>query len=473
MKLIVADADPLARAATRRALEAANLNAQIDETEDCASTLDALRGCEYDGAFIELNFPDGDGLTLLLKARACGVLTPIIALTGQGDEAVAVELMKAGASDYLAKSRMTPENLGRMTRAVVRLRRAEAQARSAQQALRESEARFRIIADSAPVLIWMAGVDANPTYFNQRWFDFRGRTMAEEEGEGWAEGVHPDDLAHCQQVYHDAFAARQNYQMEYRLRRSDGQYRWLLSTGVPRYGAEGEFAGYVGSSVDITERKEAEQALRTNQAQIALLNERLQSAMTETHHRVKNNLQIIASMVDMKAMEDDRALTAKDFKQLGMHIHMLAIVHDLLTQQAKQDGVAASVSAKAILEKLLPVLQHMAPGRALQTSIDEAEVSARQGTSLAIVVNELVSNALKHGQGAVGVTLRLQDKRAILTVTDDGPGFPPDFNPRRAAHTGLELVESLSRWDLGGQVHFGNGPDGGGCVTVAIPLACP
>ncbi len=120
------------------------------------------------------------------------------------------------------------------------------------------------MADSAPVMIWMSGLDKRFTYFNQFWLDFTGRTMEQERGYGWAEqGVHPLDFQGCLETYTTAFDARRRFQMEYRLRRHDGEDRWLLSTGVPRFLADGSFAGYIGSCVDITERKEAEKVLRS------------------------------------------------------------------------------------------------------------------------------------------------------------------------------------------------------------------
>jgi two-component system cell cycle sensor histidine kinase/response regulator CckA len=132
-----------------------------------------------------------------------------------------------------------------------------------EQALRESEERFRLIADAAPVMIWMDDAHGMSTYFNKPWLDFTGRTLAQESGRGSRDGIHPDDLIpRFVTVYDAAFAARKPFQTEYRLRRKDGEYRWVLETATPRFTAEGEFGGFVGTAIDITERRRAEQTLR-------------------------------------------------------------------------------------------------------------------------------------------------------------------------------------------------------------------
>ena len=152
-----------------------------------------------------------------------------------------------------------------------------------QTELRESESRFQNMADAAPVLIWMAGSDKLCTFLNKPWLKFTGRSLEQELGNGWAEGVHSDDLQDCLQVYVNAFDARQPFVMQYRLRRNDGEYRWVSDRGVPRYDARGTFAGYVGSCVDVTELITKDEALRQSEERMRLAAAAVNLGIWELH----------------------------------------------------------------------------------------------------------------------------------------------------------------------------------------------
>jgi PAS domain S-box-containing protein len=135
----------------------------------------------------------------------------------------------------------------------------------------ESEQRFRLLADSAPVMIWTSGIDKLCTYFNAPWLAFTGRTMEQELGNGWAEGVYPADQQRCLDIYTSSFDARKPFSMDYRLRRFDGQYRWILDNGIPFYAPDGTFTGYIGSCIDITERRSLEQQLQYSELKLRSL----------------------------------------------------------------------------------------------------------------------------------------------------------------------------------------------------------
>jgi PAS domain S-box-containing protein len=138
-----------------------------------------------------------------------------------------------------------------------KLAELEAELRRSRERQQSGEERFRLLADAAPIMIWMSGADALCTYFNRAWLEFRGRTLEEELGNGWTEGLHPDDRDICIGTYLKSFSARQPFRMQYRLQRAGGDYRWVEDAGVPRHAENGAFAGFMGSAIDISDRRRA------------------------------------------------------------------------------------------------------------------------------------------------------------------------------------------------------------------------
>jgi PAS domain S-box-containing protein len=232
---------------------------RVETEEDYLAHLQA----GLDVILADYSLPQFDALRALQLLQERGGDTPFLIVSATIGEELAVSAMKQGAADYLLKDR-----LARLGPAVVRALQEITERRARQQAeaaLRTSEARFRTMADAAPVLLWMAGEDMGYTHFNQRWLEFTGRTLEQEVGYGWVDNVHPDDSGACLDLYTTAFTARQPFEMEYRLRRADGVYRWVLDRGVPLVTPEGHFVGYIGSAIDITIRKEAEHILQQTQ----------------------------------------------------------------------------------------------------------------------------------------------------------------------------------------------------------------
>ena len=143
--------------------------------------------------------------------------------------------------------------------------------RNAEEELRESEMHFRTLANSGQALIWTSGIDKKCNYFNQPWLDFTGRAIEQELGDGWAEGVHPDDLQQCFETYVTAFDRQEKFSMEYRVRHVSGEYRWIQDDGTPRFNSKGEFIGYIGHCLDITERKQTIDALKGSESKFHML----------------------------------------------------------------------------------------------------------------------------------------------------------------------------------------------------------
>ncbi len=210
----------------------------------------------------------GRTFEMVLALRGPGLELLEGALDGQivssGD--LFIEIEETGRSGWVVGTYGPHRNAAGEIVGVIGVIRSVTERRRNEQALRESEQRFRLVADAAPVMIWMDDAEGMSTYFNKPWLDFTGRTLEAELGRGSRDGIHPDDLLpRFIAVYDAAFTARRPFQTEYRLRRADGEYRWVLETATPRFTASGDFEGFVGTAIDITERRRAEKALRESE----------------------------------------------------------------------------------------------------------------------------------------------------------------------------------------------------------------
>ncbi|MFH0733832.1 MAG: PAS domain S-box protein [bacterium] len=219
----------------------------------------ALNDNKYDAILVDFNLPGFNAFGALQICNEICSETPFICVSGSIGEETAIELLKAGAVDYVLKDR-----LERLPFAVKRaLDEAEEKEtrRHTEAALRESEKNYKTLADSGLAMIWTAETNKQCNYFNRVWLDFRGRNLEQEIGDGWTEGVHPDDLEFCLATYIAAFDKRKKISMEYRLKRYDGEYRWIVDEGCPRYNTNDKFIGYIGHCMDITERMKAQEDL--------------------------------------------------------------------------------------------------------------------------------------------------------------------------------------------------------------------
>ena len=213
-------------------------------------------------------------------------------------------------------------------------------------------------------------------------------------------------------------------------------------------------------------------AAAQQQNRIQALNDRLKRAMMETHHRVKNSLQIMSALVDIQASEHIDFVPTAKVHQLNMQVRALATVHDILTQETKEDAEGNTISSRALLETLMPMLKEIAAPRSLNCRIEETRLTGSQGTSVALAANELVLNALKHGRGEVDVRFSIADNTATLEVCDNGDGLPEGFDSDTHFSTGMTLVQNLAVWDLQGTIAYENRPDRNGArILMAFPLA--
>jgi PAS domain S-box-containing protein len=259
LKILLIDDDEVDRTMARRALKASGVGGEFVEASDARTGIHLLSTRAFDVALLDHGLPDMDGMAAVRAIRAAGIATPVILLTGHGDEGLALEMVRAGANDYLSKQRLSRDLLSHSVRHAVRLSRAQAEVSLARGMTAETERRFRTMADSAPVLLWVADEQGQMIYFNQGWLDYTGRTLEQDLGHGWTECVHPEDRRRVGDVWADKLRGRERFQIEFRLCRADGSHGWVLESGAPRLLPDGAFAGFVGSCVDITARKQAEQ----------------------------------------------------------------------------------------------------------------------------------------------------------------------------------------------------------------------
>jgi PAS domain S-box-containing protein len=312
----------------------------------------------------------------------------------------------------------------------------------AEDRLRESEARFQAMADTAPVLIWMTGTDALCNYFNKPWLEFTGRTMEQEVGIGWTEGVHPDDVQGCFDCFLPAFHARKPFRMEYRLRRADGEYRWVIESGIPRYTGAGEFAGYIGSNIDITDLKRAaaeRQRLHELEADLARINRvsMMGELAASLAHEIKQP--ITAALVDAKTcvrwLRRDTPDVAEGCEAASRMIQdatRAAEVVDKVRSLYKRDTSDRELHDINEIIREMTVLLHDKANRtsiSIRTELDsELPLITVDRVQLQQVLMNLVLNgieAMKDTNGEVTITSkRTADGQLLVSVSDTGMGLP-------------------------------------------------
>jgi PAS domain S-box-containing protein len=345
--------------------------------------------------------------------------------------------------------------------------------KQAEQALREGEERFRLVANTAPVLIWMSGTDKLCNYVNQRWLEFTGRPLEDELGNGWAEGVHPEDLKGCMDTYTQAFDRREYFQMEYRLRRHDGQYRWLSAIGVPRFNPDHSFAGYIGSCTDVTEHKLAEESLADMGRKLIEAHEEERTWIArELHDDVNQRMALLAVELDRWNQQLPPSAV-----ELHDHIHhaiqrlsniatdIQALSHRLHSSKLEYLGLVAA--AKSFCRELSE--QH-------QAEIDFRDMamprSVPKEISLCLfrVLQEALQNAMKYsGVRHIKVELRGTEGEIQLTVSDLGIGF----DPQDAIHRrGLGLISMRERMQLvSGEISIKSQPGAGTTIHARVPFS--
>ena len=336
----------------------------------------------------------------------------------------------------------------------------------------ESEDRFVLAAKTAPMMIWMSGTDKLCTYFNEPWLEFTGRSMEAEIGNGWTEGVHPDDLNRCIATYVESFDRRVPFQMQYRLRHHDGAFHWILDTGVPRFEKEGSFVGYIGSCVDFTDRKLAEDAIADLERRVLESQEVERARIArELHDDINQRITVLSvelENMDRRPFGEERRSrkslegVTQELKRLGRDIQNFS--HRLHSSHLEYLGLetASAALCRDIRAKHQTDIEFTAMGVRRDLPKDVS-------LSLYRVLQESLQNAIKHsGAKKFRVELIGNANEIRLTVSDNGAGFDPTCAENQR---GLGLISMRERMRLvHGDFLLESGPGRGTTIKCEVQI---
>jgi PAS domain S-box-containing protein len=323
-------------------------------------------------------------------------------------------------------------------------------AKQTEAELRESEARFRTMADGAPVMIWMAGTDSLWEFANQSWLNFTGRSLKQELGEGWTEAVHPQDVSRCVKTYLSAFHSRQEFTQEFRLRRADGKYRWIFEKGSPRFTPDGSFAGYIGCCLDISDRKVSEDALKTRAEELTYLttvlaqtnvtlekrNQELDQFAYVASHDLKAPLRAIANLSGWIEEDLSDKLTADTRHQMNLlrgRVHRMEALINGLLQYSRVGRMDTPKFEVSVGDLLAEVVDSLSPPETFSIEIAPMPTIVTEKLPLQQVFTNLISNAIKYHprqDGRVSISVQEYASNYEFVVADDGDGIAPEYHDK-------------------------------------------
>ncbi|MGC1421192.1 MAG: PAS domain S-box protein [Terracidiphilus sp.] len=346
--------------------------------------------------------------------------------------------------------------------------------RRAEEAIRESEQRFRLVANTAPVMIWMSDIGKLFNYFNQPWLEFTGCSSEAELRKSWAKMVHPEDLDAYLDIYRTAFVRRESFRLEYRVRRHDGEYRWILDHGVPRFDSDGTFAGYIGSCIDVTVRKLADDALATVGRRLIEAHEEERTWIArELHDDIIQRLAVLAYQLDQWGTEDS-SNSPLPGHLLDLQEQIAGIAADTQTishrlHSSRLDFLGLAIAARSYCKELSEKAK-------VEIDFNNADMPSTLPKEVSLclfrVMQEALQNAVKHsGVQTFKVELSGTPDSVELKVADSGRGFE---GQEALSCRGLGLVSMRERLQIvHGELKVQSKPGAGTTIYARVPLKTP
>ncbi|MFZ4520326.1 MAG: sensor histidine kinase [Bacteroidales bacterium] len=487
----------------REQLIDAGYNLKMWRVETEAGFRNALLNNSFDIILADFNLPGYDAFAALRLCKELCPAVPFICVSGSIGEEKAIELIREGAVDYVLKDR--PKRLPFAIKRALEEAQERLQVWMAEEKLRDSERNYRVLADSGQALIWTSDANNLCNYFNRVWLNFTGRTFEQEAGNGWTQGVHQDDYAHCLKVYTQAFDKREIFSMEYRLKRYDGEYRWLIDDGCPRYDGKGEFIGYIGHCLDITERKMA-------QDKILELNETLEQRIEE---RTSKLLEAISEMeafsysvshdlrAPLRGIHGFTQILLEDYAGKLDHegqricsiirdnsLKMGYLVDDLLafSRLSRVEMQLSVINMKELVLSIFLEITDIDMRSRINFRVEELNNAPADPVMFRQVWSNLISNAIKYSSkkpsADISVTSRRENGNCVYCIKDNGSGFDMKYAGKlfgvfqrlhsekeyEGTGVGLAIVQRIVQRH-NGKV-WGEGKEGeGASFYVSLPLS--
>jgi PAS domain S-box-containing protein len=446
----------------------------VTAAPDGEAALAAVREHRPDLVLSDIMMPRLDGIELLrtLREDQATSTIPIILLSARAGEEARVEGLKHGADDYLTKPFSAHELLARVGACIEisRLRNdAEAQLR-----IQENERELRSLAETMPQIVWATRTDGWNIYHNQRWVEYTGLTLEESYGHNWINAVHPEDRQCAWDAWQRAMQQQKTYSVECRIRRADGVYRWWLIRGVPLLNNQGEIQKWYGTNTDIQGIKQNEEDLKNASSKLKAALREKEVLLKEVYHRVKNNLQVVSSLINLqtRAVKNDEAVS--QLKQSAERIKAMALVHEKLYQSSDLATIDFRPYIKSLVDSLLYSFGITSAQIKISINITNVLLGIDRAIPCSLVVNEILSNALQYafpqGQnGNVDICFTHEQNEYKLVISDNGIGLSDGFDITKCRTLGFQLVSDLVINQLNGRLSVKN--TRGTSITVYFPFA--